>query len=105
MNGEAIIAVSAAVVALTQLLKWSNAVPDKWGPLAVLFLALVGVGLWGYSQGDFQRASTFAYFAGWVSVSLNAAGIFGFTRAAATAVTSATSPPAGGAGSSSTVKS
>lgn len=95
MTGEAIVTVSAAVVALTQLLKWSRAVPDRWGALAVLVLAALGVGLWAYSAGSYQRADTWMYFSGWVAVSTSAAGVFGFTRAASSAVTAAKAPPPG----------
>jgi uncharacterized membrane protein len=96
--------VSAAVVALTQLVKWSNFVSDRRGPLVVLSLALVGIAFWGWSKGDFERARAFEYFAGWIAVATSAAGVFGFTRAAATAVTSASPPPASAAGSSPTTK-
>lgn len=102
MTGEAIVTVSAAVVAVTQLLKWSKAVPDKWGPLAVLALAALGVGLWGYSTSTYQRSDTFTYFAGWIAVATSAAGVFGFSRAASSAVTAAKAPPASGAGSEPT---
>lgn len=104
MNAEAIVAVSASVVALVQLVKWAG-LKDSYGPLAVLALAVIGVLFWGWSQQDITRASAFGYFAGWIAVSTSAAGVFGFTRASATAVTNATAPPQGGAGSSTTVKS
>ncbi len=104
MNAEAIVAVSASVVALTQLVKWAG-LKDSFGPLAVLALALLGTVFWGWSTGDVTRASSFGYFAGWIAISTSAAGVFGFTRATATAVTNASAPPQGGAGSSSTVKS
>ena len=103
MNGEAIIAVSAATVALTQLVKWAG-LPDKVGPLAVLTLSALGVVFWGWSIGDVTRASSFGYFAGWIAVSTSAAGVFGFTRASGDAVAKMTSPPQGGAGQSPTVK-
>lgn len=103
MSGEAILTVSAAVVALTQLSKWSG-IPDKYGPLAVLVLAALGVAFWGYSEGTFVRTVAFEYFAGWIAVATSAAGVFGFTRATTSAVTSAMQPPPGGAGSSATVK-
>jgi hypothetical protein len=103
MNGEAIISVSAAVVALTQLVKWAG-LPDKVAPLAVLVLSLLGVAFWGWSTGEFTRAAAFTYFAGWIAVSTSAAGVFGFTRASGDAVSKMTSPPAGGAGQSATVK-
>jgi hypothetical protein len=103
MDGEAIVTVSAAVVALTQLIKWWG-LPDRWGAIAVLALSAVGVGMWAYSRGTFVRTETFAYFAGWIAISTSAAGVFGFTRVAASAVTSATPPPATGAGTSPTSK-
>lgn len=103
MSGEAVISVSAAVVALTQLLKWAG-LKDSLGPLAVLVLALFGVALWGWSVGDITRASAFSYFAGWIAVSTSAAGIFGFTRASSEAVAKLTAPPSGGAGANPTIK-
>lgn len=103
MHGEAILTVSAAVVALTQLAKWGG-VPDKYGPLLVLVLAAVGVTFWGYAEGTFERTVAFQYFAGWIGVATSAAGVFGFTRATTSAVTSAMPPPGGGAGSSPTLK-
>ena len=102
MDGQAIVTVSGAVVALTQLVKWGG-LPDRLGPLAVLLLALIGVAFWGYSEGTFERTQAFEYFAGWIAVATSAAGIFGFTRAATSAVTRATAPPSSGAGSSPTV--
>lgn len=103
MSGQAIITVSASVVLLTQMLKWGKIVTDARGPIAVLILALIGVAFWGWSTGDFSRASSFGYFAGWLSVASSAAGVFGFTRAAPEAVTGTSSPPAPpGAGSNTT---
>lgn len=107
MNGEAILTVSAAVVALTQLAKWSGT-NDKLGPLVVLVLAAFGVAFWGYSTGTFERTRAFEYFAGWIAIATSAAGVFGFTRAGTAAVTAAvtaaTAPPASGAGSHPTEK-
>ncbi len=94
MSGQAIITVSAAVVALTQLLKFANVINDRRGPIGVLFLAALGVGFWAWTTGDFQRATAFAYFAGWIAVATGAAGVFGFTRSAPEAVTGTKSPPA-----------
>lgn len=101
MDGQAIITVSAAVVALTQLLKWGGVVTDRRGPLMVLALALVGVAFWGWSSGDFSRASAFGYFAGWIAVATSAAGVFGFTRSGPASVTATKEPPPG-AGASPT---
>jgi hypothetical protein len=98
MNGEAIVTVSAAVVALTQLIKWAG-VPDRFGPLIVLLISALGVLLWGYTQGEvLRRPEVWSYFAGWIAVATSAAGVFGFTRAAASSVTRATPPPQAAAG-------
>lgn len=101
MSGQAIITVSAAVVALTSLLKWTKIVSDKRGPIMVLVWAVIGVAFWGWTTGDFGRATAFAYFAGWIAVATSAAGVYGFTRSGPEAITATTSPPAG-AGASPT---
>lgn len=103
MDGQAILTVSAAVVALVQLCKWSNAIPDRYGPLAVLALSLIGVMFWGWSTGTFARTAAFGYFSGWIAVATSAAGVFGFTRAGGEQLTRMTPPP-GGAGNSATIK-
>jgi hypothetical protein len=102
MNGEAIIAVSALVTALTQIVKWAG-LPDKFGPVAVLILAAIGTAVWAYSAGDFNQSTTFAYVSGWAAISLASAGIFGFTRASAAAVTTIRPPSSTAAGGSPTV--
>lgn len=99
-----VLTISAAVVALVQLLKW-KLLPDEWGPVAVMIFAAAGVALWGYSKGpSWDRALMWEYFVGWINVSLAAAGIFGFTRASAATVTKMTPPPPSGAGSDPVVK-
>lgn len=100
MDAQAVITVSAAVVALVQFAKWSG-VPDGKGPLVVLGLSLLGVAFWGFSEGTFGRATAFDYFAAYIGVVTSAAGVFGFTRAAASAVTG--TKPATGAGADPTV--
>jgi hypothetical protein len=105
VNGEAIVTVSAAVVALTQLVKWAG-IPDRFGPLIVMLLGVIGVAVWTWSQAippEDLRGAAFGLFAGWIAVATSAAGVFGFTRAAAGAVTSMTPPPSSGAGSERTV--
>ena len=86
MDGQAIMTVSAAVVALVQLAKWAG-VDDSKGPLSVLALSLLGVAFWAWAQNDFTRDQAFAYFAGWIAVMTSAAGVFGFTRATGNALT------------------
>ena len=95
MTAEAIVAVSAAVFTCVQLVKFSG-LPDRYGPVAVLVIALIGVTFWGWSQGTFARAEAFGYFAAWLSVALNASGIYGFSRASGEALTRLTTPPTGG---------
>lgn len=87
MNAEAIVSVSAAVVALTQLAKWSG-LHDSKGPLVVLVLSLVGTVFYGWSSGDLTRTEAFGYFAGWITVATSAAGVYGFTRASGLGLTS-----------------
>jgi hypothetical protein len=103
MNGEAIISVSAAVVAMVQLIKWAG-LRDNYGPIAVLALSLEGVAFWGWSGGEFTRQAAFTYFAGWIAVSTSAAGVYGFSRASGEALTKMTAPPSG-AGASPTITS
>lgn len=103
MNGQAIVSVSAAVVALVQMVKWGG-LPDRLGPPAVLLLSLIGVAFWGWSTGDVTRATAFGYFAGWIAVSTSAAGVYGFSRASGEALTRMTAPPSTGAGSEKTIK-
>lgn len=102
MSGQAILTVSASVVALTQLLKWGKVVSDQRGPLAVLVLALFGVAFWGWTTGDITRASAFGYFAGWITVATSAAGVYGFTRSGPEAITSTSTPPSGAGASTTT---
>ena len=103
MNADAVVAVSAGVVACTQLVKWAG-MRDAFGPIVVIVLSGVGVALWLFSQETWppMRTDTWNIASGWVAVTLTAAGTFGFTRAAASAVTSAKPPPFSGAGSSPT---
>lgn len=86
MDGEAIVSVSAAVVALTQLAKWAR-LPDKLAPVVVVVFALIGVAFWGWTQGGVSREVAFGYFAGWVAVMTSAAGVWGFTRASSESLT------------------
>ena len=106
MTAESVVAISAGVVAATQLVKWAG-LPDKVGPIIVMLFAALGVGLWLFSQQAWPpaRTDTWNIASGWISVTLAAAGTFGFTRAAVGAVTRATPPPVDGAGSADTVPS
>jgi hypothetical protein len=101
VDAQAIITVSAAVVALTQLFKWGF-IPDRYGPISVVVLSVVGVVFWAWSSGDFTRTNAFGYFAGWIAIATSAAGVFGFTRAGSEAITKTSGPPAGAGGSATT---
>jgi hypothetical protein len=103
MTGEAIITVSAAVVTAVQFAKWSG-INDKHGPLAVLVFSALGVGLWAFSVGTIARTEVFSYFAGWIAIATSAAGVYGFSRASASALIKAMPPPNSGAGSEATMK-
>lgn len=83
MDGAAIITVSAAVVGLTQILKWSSLPTTGFIPVVLVFvLSALGVLLWGIStEAAFTRALLWPYFAGWVAVSTSAAGVFGLAQA------------------------
>lgn len=97
MNAENIVVVAGAVTILTQMAKWGG-LSDSKGPLAVLGLSLLGVILWAISnEPAFDRHMLWTYFAGWVSISAAAAGVFGFTRALPAAVTATRNPPVGAA--------
>lgn len=102
METESSIAVAAAVTILTQLAKWSG-IPDRFGPLSVLLLSAVGVGLWAYSFGQWGPSEVWPLFTAWVSVAASAAGVFGFTRASAAAVTKLTPPTSASAGGNPTM--
>lgn len=93
MTAENIALVSAAVVALTQLIKWMG-LPDRRGPLVVLGLAALGVALWAASfESAFERRAIWPYFAAWIVVATSAAGVYGFTRSMPEAVTVTRRPP------------
>jgi hypothetical protein len=94
--------VAVAVVGLTQLLKWSNLIPDRYGPGAVLAWAALGTLMWAWSLGRLQQALAFDLFSGWIVIAATAAGVYGFTRASAASVTKMAPPPATGAGSERT---
>lgn len=87
MDAQAVIAVSASVVALIQILK-ATGLTGRWALVTSAVLSAVGVALWGYSVGTFARTQTFEYFAAWIAVLTSAAGAFGIVNGGAEAVTS-----------------
>jgi hypothetical protein len=105
MSSEGAVAVSAAVVALVQLAKWAG-MRDSYGPGAVIVVSMLGVLMWLVSGESWPpgRVDIWPIFTGIINVTLASAGVFGFTRAAASAVSSFAPPPSDGAGSSKTIK-
>ena len=105
MEAATVLAITAFVVPLTQMLKWAG-LPDKLGPVAALLLSALGVGLWSWSKNAdlLVRAQAWDLATAWLAVAIAAAGVYGYTRASSTAVMNLTAPPASGAGSSPTVK-
>lgn len=101
MDANAIALVGVPVVALTQLAKWAN-LPDAWGPAAVLLFAAFGIAIWVASYGGFDQGDLFNYFVAWITTAVASAGVFGFTRASASAVTAIRPPSAAAAGGSPT---
>lgn len=97
MDVQAAAAIAVPVVALVQFIKWSG-VPSRYGPLLVLALAAVGVGLYRLSVGGpLSAADVWPLFVGWITVAVSAAGVFGFTRALPDAITAGREPPPGAA--------
>ena len=80
MDSQAIMTVSAATLALVQLLKRAG-LPDRLGAVAVLALAALGVALWALSRGGVTVHDVWELFAGWIAVATSAAGTFGLARA------------------------
>lgn len=82
MDAQAIMTISGAVVALTELFKFFKMVPDRYGPLSVFILSALGVVLFQASQPEpFVRTMLFGVFAGWIVVATAAAGVYGFVKA------------------------
>lgn len=92
MNSGAIVAVTASVVTLVQLAKWSG-IPTRYAPLIVAITSMIGQGLWIWSNGEFERMAAFEYFTGWLAVMTSAAGVFGFVREIPATVTSTRKRP------------
>lgn len=103
MDAQAIGSISAAVVTLTQLVKWMRLVSDQRGPLAVLGWSAIAEVLWIVSHPPFLATMLFDYFVTWLVVSAAAAGIYGFTRSGPSALTATTDPPPG-AGAEPTIQ-
>lgn len=86
MNAEAIITVSALVVALSTLIKWAapgDSISGVRALLLVFLLSGLGVGAWVFSLATtVDRTWTFGILSAWAAVATSAAGVFGFASAA-----------------------
>lgn len=101
MTPQEALGVSALVTALTQVAKWSG-VPDRYGPVVVLLISALATALWAWDASIPFRGNGFILVSNAAQIALQAAGIFGFTRASASAVIALTSPPAGAGGDATT---
>jgi hypothetical protein len=86
MNADSVIAISALVVALSQLIKWAIPNDRMSGMAALLIVAMlsaVGVGAWVFSLStSVDKTWTFGILSAWVAVMLTSAGVFGFVNTA-----------------------
>lgn len=82
MDAQAVITVGAAVMALTQLIKWSPIPTAGYRPVVIVFiLSGLGVLLWALSfEPTFDRRWLFNYFSAWVAVATSSAGVFGLAQ-------------------------
>jgi hypothetical protein len=87
VDAQAMAGVTTAIVALTQLTKWFG-MPTKYAPVLVMSLSFIGCMFWGWTHANISRETAWDYFVGWIMVSTSAAGVWGFTRSTAEALTS-----------------
>lgn len=85
MTAQDALAVSAPIVLIAQIFK--PFITGKWALVFVMFLSILGVSLWVYSSGGYERALIWSYFAAWATVLTSAAGIFNIVNKAPELVT------------------
>lgn len=93
MDATAVISVSGAIVMLLQVLKSGGAVTGRWALTVAAVLSILGVVVWAYSVGNYDRPQLWGYFAGWIAVFTSAAGVFGIVNGGAEAVTAMKGAP------------
>lgn len=81
MDAEAIVTIGASIVLLVQLCKWAG-LPRRWAPLVVFVVSALGVAVWAWSRGVYDRAAAWQLFAAWIAVAGTASGVYGFARQA-----------------------
>lgn len=81
IDSEALVTISAAVVALTQLLKVLR-LPKTWGVPMVFGVSALGVLLYAYSQvpEPWNRHFVWSAFSAWVVVTTSASGAYGLVK-------------------------
>lgn len=97
MPAGLMLAISGLAVGLAQYIKWSG-IPDRFGSIVVVILAVVCVTLW--ALGELQQGRSFGTPLGYLfdaaSIVFTAAGVYGFVRSAsASGVIQTQKPPAG----------
>ena len=85
MTAQDALAVAAPIVLIAQIFK--PFIGGKWSLLFVLLLSVLGVALWVYSSGGYERALLWSYFAAFATVLTSAAGIFNIVNKAPEVVT------------------
>ncbi len=85
IDTQAALTISAAVVALATLIRWAapgDSISGTRALLVVCGLSALGVALWVLSlPAPPSRQWMFGIFQAWISVSLQAAGVYGFANA------------------------
>jgi hypothetical protein len=69
--------VTAATVALTELIKFSSLIPERYGLLIAMLVSAFVIGLVAY---EYKVTSPMSLFLGWISVLTSAAGVWGIAR-------------------------
>lgn len=79
MDSQAIMLVSATVVAFTRLLVMFG-VPHRYRAAVVIITTTMGIALWAYTQPELAtQMDLFGYFTAWTAIATSAAGVYGLT--------------------------
>jgi hypothetical protein len=94
VNAADALMVAAVVVPLAEVVKYSKRVPETWGVPVVMVLSALGCALWAVSTpGTLVLTNAWNLFAGWATVVVSAAGVYGFIREARQGVMDAERKP------------
>lgn len=80
-DATAIVAIGGGVTLLTELIKFSNLVPQRLGLLVCAILAALGVLAYGLEQNYAMDVHhLWSIGSAWLTVTATAAGLYGFIR-------------------------